>query len=114
MNRLLSTAIILLMATAVLRAQDHQPTLEDCKLMFQDYYYLKDWEKAKKNLEFIIDNSEAPEEKYFIKGVKVYENLIKSTEDKDVKVGYQNKAIGLYKQRIAQFGDNDQVQKPVS
>lgn len=110
MNKLIATLSVILLVTPSLWAQTHEPTLEDCKLMFQDYYYLKDWEKAKTNLEFIVQNSPQEGEKYYIKGVKVYEKLIKSTKDKEQIKGYQQKALDLYQQRISIYGINDQVQ----
>lgn len=110
MNKFIATLLLIMLATTLGWAQDHQPTLEDSKLMFQDYYYLKDWEKAKTNLEFIIENSPEEDEKYYIKGVKVYEKLMKATKDKELIKGYQQKALDLYQQRFSIYGDNDQVQ----
>lgn len=110
MNKSIATLSVILLTAVSSLAQTHQPTLEDCKLMFQDYYYLKDWEKAKTNLEFIIQNSPNEEEKYYIKGVKVYEKLIKSTKDKEQIKEYQQKALDLYQQRFTIYGKTDQIQ----
>ncbi|MEO9967939.1 MAG: hypothetical protein ABJF11_19260 [Reichenbachiella sp.] len=110
MIKYIATLSVILLASSTGWTQDHQPSLEDCKLMFQDYYYLKDWEKAQTNLEFVLENSPEEDEKYYIKGVKVYENLIKSIEDKDQIMGYQQKALSLYQQRISIYGNSAQVQ----
>ncbi|SMD32586.1 hypothetical protein SAMN04488029_0934 [Reichenbachiella faecimaris] len=110
MTQWISTLTVTLFLSTVAWAQQHQPTLEDCKLMFQDYYYLKDWKKAETNLEFIIKNSPEEEEKYYIKGVKVYEYLMKETDDKEAIRAYQQKALGLYAKRLSIFGNDDQVQ----
>lgn len=110
MNKCIATLAVTLFFSTVSYSQGHQPTLEDCQLMFQDYYYLKDWKKAQTNLEFILANSPKPEEKYFIKGVKVYEYLMKETDDKALDKEYQQKALNLYQQRFAVYGKDDQIQ----
>ena len=110
MNRWISTLVVVLLITTYSKGQAPQPTLEDCKLMFQDYYYLKDWKKAQTNLEFIIANSPKEDEKYYIKGVKVYEFLMKETDDKTAIKDYQDRALNLYNMRLSIYGDDEQVQ----
>lgn len=110
MTKWISILAVALFFSTPTWSQNHQPTLEDCQLMFQDYYYLKDWEKAKANLEFIIENSPKPEEKYFVKGVKVYERLMKETKVKEAITSYQNKSLELYSQRFSIYGNDGQVQ----
>lgn len=110
MNKWITTLAVTLFLSSSTWAQQHQPSLEDCKLMFQDYYYIKDWKKAQTNLEFIIKNSPKEDEKYYIKGVKVYEYLMKETDDKELIKSYQQKALNLYDMRLALFGNDDQVQ----
>ncbi|MEP2023030.1 hypothetical protein, partial [Reichenbachiella sp.] len=110
MKKLISTLSVMLCIVNASIGQTHQPTLEDRKLMFQDYYYLKDWEKAQTNLEVIIKNIPEEDEKYYVKGVKVYEYLMKETEDTEMDRIYQQKALDLYQMRFSIFGQNDQVQ----
>lgn len=110
MKKWISTLAVTFLISFNTFGQTHQPSLEDCKLMFQDYYYLKDWKKAQTNLEYIIENSPKEGEKYYIKGVKVYEYLMKGTEDKASKTTYQQKALDLYQLRLSIYGNNDQVQ----
>lgn len=110
MTKWISTLAVAIIISFNASGQTHQPSLEDCKLMFQDYYYLKDWKKAQTNLEYIIENSPKEGEKYYIKGVKVYEYLMKETEDKELDKQYQQKALDLYQLRLSIYGYNDQVQ----
>lgn len=110
MKKSIATLSLTLLTVCLALAQGHQPTLEDCKLMFQDYYYLKDWEKARKNLEFILENSPEEDEKYYVKGIKVYEYLMKDTEDEEIIKSYQDRAIQLYRQRFDIYGQDEQVQ----
>ncbi|MDW3211253.1 MAG: hypothetical protein R8N23_15365 [Reichenbachiella sp.] len=110
MTKWISTLAVAIIISFNTSGQTHQPSLEDCKLMFQDYYYLKDWKKAQTNLEYIIKNSPNEGEKYYIKGVKVYEYLMKETEDNELDKQYQQKALDLYQLRLSIYGNNDQVQ----
>ncbi|WP_422362165.1 tetratricopeptide repeat protein [Reichenbachiella sp.] len=110
MTKWISTLAVAFLISFNTFSQTHQPSLEDCKLMFQDYYYLKDWKKAQTNLEYIIANSPEEGEKYYIKGVKVYEYLMKGTKAQDSIKIYQQKALDLYQNRFSIYGKNDQVQ----
>ncbi|WP_420579833.1 tetratricopeptide repeat protein [Reichenbachiella sp.] len=110
MIKWISTLAVAFFFSFSIFGQTHQPSLEDCKLMFQDYYYLKDWKKAQTNLEYIIENSPNEGEKYFIKGVKVYEFLMKDTDDATSKIAFQQKALDLYQLRLSIYGNSDKVQ----
>jgi len=110
MNKWISTLTVILFLSTASWGQAHQPSLQDCKLMFQDYYYLKDWHKAETNLAVILKNSPEEDEKYYIKGVKVYEYLMKETDDKEVEKAYQQKALNLSQMRMSIYGKDAQVQ----
>ena len=91
-------------------AQSPEPTLGDSKLMFQDYYYLKEWKKALPHLLHVLEEAPDENEKYYIKGGALYTKLIKETSDPTEIKQHQQAVLDLYSQRMLIFGTNSKIQ----
>jgi hypothetical protein len=110
MKKLITTVFITIVSVFPSISQNYEPTLEDRKLMFQDYYFLKDWVKVVPHLEYIVANAPDAGEKYYVKGIKVYNNLIKSSTDDNKIAEYQLKTLNLFEKRIEIYGSTNKMQ----
>ncbi|MBX2844227.1 MAG: tetratricopeptide repeat protein [Flammeovirgaceae bacterium] len=87
---------------------------DDGKKKFQYYSdrfnYGKDfWAEAEPNLDWLLENIPYVQESIYINGYKVYNHLLKQTNDKERKIELQNKILDLFDNRLEYFGDDPEV-----
>jgi len=58
---------------------------------------------------WLLDNAPDLNESLYINGAKIYEGLVDAESDAAKKLGYQEKALEMYDNRIKYFGNEDKV-----
>jgi len=103
MRKFQLTVFCLLLWSLSTTAQIDYSTPEDHQLMFNDLYHTKDYEEAILNLDWLFNQSVDLEEKYYAKGSKMYDALIKEENDPAKQLNLKNRAIDLIERRMAKF-----------
>ncbi|HAS38824.1 MAG TPA: hypothetical protein DCS93_00025 [Microscillaceae bacterium] len=80
-------------------------------VLLNDYYKDKDYKKAIEPLDWFLKNSPKFHKNIYIKGSKLYHKLAEQTQDAQLKMTYQDKALKIYDLRIQHFGEEAKVLK---
>ncbi|MEO1655629.1 MAG: hypothetical protein AAFU64_18950, partial [Bacteroidota bacterium] len=85
-----------------------QETMEKY-VLFSDYNREKNYAEAKAPLDWLLENHPDLRKGLYINGIKVYENLVESTEDQEEKAQLQDRTLELFDQRIQYFQEEPKV-----
>ncbi|MEM1135336.1 MAG: hypothetical protein AAGI07_05805 [Bacteroidota bacterium] len=88
-------------------------TTKEKYTLFSDDIQLKDFDHAIEPFQWLIENTPNLNVGLYIKGVELYSALLKREEkgdkDKDKIIGYQDRILSLYDERVKYFGEEEDV-----
>ncbi len=77
--------------------------------LYNDNFKMKDYNASLAPLEWLLENTPYLNKSIYIRGIKVYKNLLKKETDDAKKIEYQDKILKLHDDRIRYFGEEDKV-----